>query len=98
VSRSAPEFQSSAFVHVGVVEASLLLRGPASTDDVNYFLVIRRPYDQNEAVSDGADGDEAVFRFGMCFVKDLEVVGLRCEELRSFLEREAVLPPVLEVL
>src|SRR6185436_20719647 len=72
--------------------------GPASTDDTKLVIVTRRPNDKNEAASDGADGDEAVLRFGMGLVEDLEVVGPRCEELRSLLEGEAVLPPVLEVL
>ena len=47
---------------------------------------------------DWADGDEAVFEFGMLCVEDLEIVGTRLEESLSLRERQTVVLLVAEVL
>lgn len=81
-----------------MVAGFLALRCPASADDTAHVIVTLRPDDQNETAGDGPDGKEAILRFGMDLVEDLEVIGPGREELPGLLEGDAVPPPVVLVL
>ena len=81
---------------MGMVESLLTPGRRAGTDDTQRIVVAFCPGDENEAARDRPDGDEAVLGLGMGRVEDFEVV--RGEQLRGFLEGEAVLAAVCEVL
>lgn len=82
---------------MGVVENLLALGCPARTDDTKQVVVIRGPYHKNEAAGYRPNGDEAILIFGMSPIEDLEIVGPG-EKILSLFERDAMFPPVREVL
>jgi hypothetical protein len=73
-------------------------RRPACADDPNDVFITLGPDNEDQAAADWSDGDKAVFDFGVSFVEDFEAVDARREELASFLERDAVVFLVGEVL
>jgi hypothetical protein len=44
----------------------------------------------DDSTIDGSDGDKAVFVVGMDFIKDLQIVGARLEQLSCLFEGKAV--------
>ena len=58
-----------------VAEERLLAPGrPACADDADDVFVTLGPDDEDQATTDGSDGDEPVLEFGVGFVEDLEAV------------------------
>jgi hypothetical protein len=74
-----------------------LVGQPGANDSGDVFFWFRVDDDPEPAI-DWADCDEAVFRFRVLCVEDLEMIGARLEEPLSLCEREPVLSPVAEVL
>ncbi len=59
------------------MEPPLALRGEASADDANGFVLAFSPNDEDDAASDGSNGDEPIFDVEVQIVKDLQVVDIR---------------------
>jgi hypothetical protein len=82
-----------------IAEERLLAPGrPARADDADNVFVTLGPDGEDQPATDGSDGDEPGFEFGVGFVEDFEAVGARREEFTRFFEGDAVLFLVREVL